>query len=259
MISSIINPKIMVFLLISLVYFCCILKIECSIFHLDKSQIKDAILWFIGSGIIATINMINLSSSREIIKKHFLDNIKVTVFIEFLISTYVFPLLAELVIIPIIFLISILIAMAKMDEKYKDVNRLLSITQGLFGLLIVLYAVFSAIKDYKELIGEASIISFINPIYLMIMYFPIMYCWLLYVIYETVFIKISAIFKNTNNPQLGRRLKIEIVKLCRLNYTLIKDVDSQKYYFWHLIDSQEKLNDFISANKKRVVMKEDFV
>jgi hypothetical protein len=259
LIKSFFQKKLIQYFVISLAYFVVLLIFLHQVLILDISQVKDSIIWFVVSGLVVTGDMINTKNTKEIIKSHFLENIKMTIIVEFIISTFVFPLIIELVLIPVIFIVAILELFSKKEDKYKAVNKLLVIIQMVLGIIVLGFSIISAVSDYQNLVGINSIKSFILPLILMTLYFPFTYAWLLYARYEVLFTKISVIYSNVKKPEIGKILKRETFKLCLFSYDRINDIDAMKYYFWHLIDDKEKIKDFIKANKKRFVMKPEYI
>ena len=127
----------------------CILTLILQLFSIEITKfIKDILLWFIFAGIPFSYSSISKDIDSVYFKKYIFDNIKVIAVLEFMVSTFTFKLWIELIIIPIIIIISILDAIAKMKEEYKSVHKFLSYILSLIGIYIVLSSLCVAIDTY---------------------------------------------------------------------------------------------------------------
>ena len=59
------------------------------------------LVWFVFSGLIYCMNAVSKEADEEYIRKVLKDNLKLTIVLEFIISTFTFNIWVELVIIPI--------------------------------------------------------------------------------------------------------------------------------------------------------------
>jgi hypothetical protein len=251
-IKTLFSWKIIVYCISSIMYFLLLLYLINKIVVLDLNLVKDSVFWFLPSGLALTANSFSSKSEKDIIKKHILENVKFTIFIEFIIATYVFPLLLELVLIPFIVVVSMLSAISENKEEYQPVNKLLNKVQGFIGYFILGFSVYSAICDYNHLIGFASIKSVLLPLVLAFLNFPFSYLWILYAKYEELFTVINVIYSNKRKVDIGTALKKRILAFSLLSYNRVNDIRSNKYFFWNLIEDKYQIDEFIEYNKKKI-------
>jgi hypothetical protein len=244
--------KILIYIFSSIAFFTALMFSINKFFAIDLSLLKDSLVWFITSGLIITGNSFTCSDTKSILSKHILENLKVTVLIEFILATYVFSLFMELLIIPIILFFSLLNVVSENDENYKPIYKATSALQNIIGLGIIIFSIYSAMLDYNNFIGIASIKSFILPFVLMIFYFPFSYCWILYAKYEVLFLVIKKMYSNMKNPELGKQIKKRILIFCGLNYNRVSAIRDNKYFFWHFIENESQIEEFIDYNRKRI-------
>jgi hypothetical protein len=194
--------KLLVYYLVSSCYFLLLLVIINSFLSIDMNLLKDALYWFMPSGIMLTAKCFSIKNIENILKVQILDNIKITVCIQYIIATYVFPLVIEVLLIPIIAFISIMAIVSEKEEKYKTVNKLFNSLLFFVGLIIITFVLYSTVVDFDKVIGISSIKSFILPNILMFLYFPLSYFLILFAEYELLFTSIDVIFTNIKKKKL---------------------------------------------------------
>ena len=79
--------------------------------------IKDILIWFFSSGFIICMNSVSNEADEKYIKNVLKDNLKMTIILEFIMSTFTFNIWIELAIIPIITIITVMNVMAERKEE----------------------------------------------------------------------------------------------------------------------------------------------
>lgn len=90
----------------------------------DPIYIKDIVIWYLTAGIIFCFNAVSREADEKFILNVLKDNLKFTIIIEFIYSTFTFGLLVELLIIPII---TILTIAAAITERQKNIILYISL------------------------------------------------------------------------------------------------------------------------------------
>ena len=118
----------------------------------DMSLLKDTFLWILFSGIILFINIRkaeNINYFSKVIK----DNIKFVIIWEYLFNFYTFSLIWELVLMPIIFLVSIMQVFIdnspKEDREYDKVISLFNTILVLIGLCAISYVTYKTVTEFE--------------------------------------------------------------------------------------------------------------
>lgn len=84
----------------------------------EPSHLKATVVWSITVAVVMLVD-INISRDEHLFKKAALDNLKITVLLDFLVNLYVFSFIIELVFIPFTALIGGMLVIAESHEKYK--------------------------------------------------------------------------------------------------------------------------------------------
>lgn len=89
----------------------------------NNIYLKDIILWLIFSGISYCVNSI-IKGDTEHLKSTVKDNFRVIVIFEYFIGTFTFKFWIEMLIIPVITILTLMNVVAESEEKYRGVHKL---------------------------------------------------------------------------------------------------------------------------------------
>lgn len=207
-----------------------VLGITLIFYHLpfwDNVFIKDIVVWFVFSGLIYCMNAVSKEADEEYIKKVLKDNLKFTIILEFIISTFTFDIWIELIIIPVTTIIVMMNVIAERKKEYYKVHKLLDIVLAVAGFWILYETIKIGIHEYKELDALNTFISFLIPIVYLILIIPLEYILELYSKYELLFIRMS--FKEEKVKKIQRRHRWYVVKICK--FSVRKVLLFQKKYW----------------------------
>ena len=101
------------------------------------------------------MNAVSKEADEEYIRKVLKDNLKLTIVLEFIISTFTFNIWVELAIIPITTMIVMMNVIAKRKEEYEKVHKLLDIVLTVAVLSILITAPLGAFlidATYRKLL-----------------------------------------------------------------------------------------------------------
>jgi hypothetical protein len=139
-VKSFFHIKIVVPLLLMIIYVLGIVLVLYKIKFWNFSMLKDSIVWFCFTAIIVIFNSMTSNTNESLFRKNIIDSFKIVMVIEFIVNTYTFSLIGELFFVPFMALIVILDVVAKSDDQYKPVAKLLSIIQIIIGIYVLIYA-----------------------------------------------------------------------------------------------------------------------
>ncbi|MCM1236612.1 MAG: hypothetical protein NC489_41575 [Ruminococcus flavefaciens] len=177
--------------------------------------IKDVLIWFVFSGLIFCMNAVSRESDEGYVRKNLKENLKITIFAEFFISTFTFNIWIELAIIPIITIIMMMDVIAERDKKYQAVHKLLKAILAIFGCCILFGTIKVCVEEYSELNISDTFISFMIPIVYLFLIVPLEYTLELYSKYELLFMRMS--FKESEDKKIQRSHRWQIVRISKLS------------------------------------------
>lgn len=214
------------------------------------SLLKDTVVWFCFTGVVMSFNLVTLREDENLFRKIIIDNIKIVIIIEFLVNTYTFSLVGELVFIPFMTLIVMLDVVAKTDKKYLAVAKLMSRLQIIIGLVILIYAISNAISDYKNFGSLDTMKNFLLAPLLTISFLPLIYFILLFAAYESLFIRLNLGYEK--GKKLKNYARRKIIKQCLFSLKKIKKASNMNIYNLMHIRNEKDVDDMVKAYKDQV-------
>ena len=181
------------------------------------------------------------------------DNLKLTIFLEFIMSTFTFNIWIELAIIPIITIITVMNVMTERKEEYRTVDKLSDFVLGAAGFWILYETIKIGVNEYKELNALNTLVSFMIPIAYLILIIPLEYALELYSKYELLFVRMA--FKEEKNKKVKRRRRISIIRACKLSVRRVLLFQREYYGKMYVTMKDEEfeqlMKDFRNTCKKR--------
>lgn len=158
------------------------------------------------------------STSRDdesILRSVFVDNVKLVVFLEFLVGTYVMPLPAELVFVPFVTFVVMLDTVAKLDVKNAAVAKITTFVLTVIGVTILGFSASRAIGDFRNLGSMNTVRTIAFPPLMSIAFVPFIYALVVIATYESVFIRLAI--GREKSPEVVRYAKRRIISHCGLS------------------------------------------
>lgn len=211
----------------------------------DASLLKDTILWAFGAFVI----MFKVDKAKD--RNHFTDlikdSIKWAVIFEFLVAFYTFSFRTELILIPVLVFTGMLQATASFDPKHKQVEEILKKFVSFIGIIIIGYVIFKTYNQYKDLLSIAQLKTFLLPIVLTVLFLPFVYGLAIYMVYESIFIRLPFIIKD---KKLRDKTKNIIIKIANIDIGKLNNISRR--IFLGGINSEADLPQKIIALSKGV-------
>lgn len=220
------DKKLRILWEIILLYVLTITMVFCYLPIWENIYIKDIIIWFLFSGLIYCMNAVSSEADETYIKKILKDNLKITMILEFFMSTFTFNIWIELAIIPVITIITVMNVIAERKEEYKSVHKLLDSILAIAGFWIFYETIKIGINEYKQLNIINTLVSFMIPIVYLILIIPLEYILELYSKYEVLFLRMT--FKEEKDKRIRLHHRTAIFREC--NFSVRKILLFQREY-----------------------------
>ena len=176
----------------------------------DMSLLKDTIIWFLGSACIMFVHSSEIGSKEHYFREAIVDTVKLVALIEFITNLYVPNLLIELILVPVIVLISGMIAVAGKKQEHAQTKKVLTTSVGVVGLLLLFFALIRIVFDFKDFATVQTAKSFLLSPFLTIVFLPFLYILAVYAIYDALFSRIDFWLKE--NKELRNFTKRRIFR-----------------------------------------------
>ncbi|WP_175623158.1 hypothetical protein, partial [Chryseobacterium schmidteae] len=221
-----INKYFITLYIIVFLYFFLIIKYLTKLGIWEISYYKELLFWIITTGAILFFNVNKLSRLTDFIKI-ILEALTITTLLEYIINLDSFNLIAELFLVPLVFILSIIFQISsyknQSNSKYKHVTRILASTLALIGFFILGITIYNIINDYKKYFNYGNFKTFLVSPFLTLVLVPILYFIIVYIKYDTNF----GILNRYRFLNKKRKIKIKLyfILICNLN---LKRLDNMK-------------------------------
>ena len=211
----------------------------------NVSLLKDSIVWFCFNGFITMLNAVTSENDKQPFRKIIANNIKLVIIFEFVINTYTFSLVGELVLVPFATMIAAIAVFAQTKDEYLPGAKLMSGIQILIGIAVLTYAICHAVADYTNLGSFDTLRKFLLAPMLTIMFLPCVYLMLIYTAYDFLFMRLNVGREKGDN--LKRYAKKRIVGYCLLSLKKLKIALNMNNYNVMLIGNEKDVDEMIEA------------
>ena len=178
----------------------------------DNSLIKDSVFWTFGFASLTIFN-INKAKSKAYFKLIFIDALKWTVMIEFIMSFYTFSLRIEFIILPIVTFAIVMQTFSKTNTEYKQVDNLMNRFLSVIGIIIFAYVIFKTFTLWSALMTTDNLKSFLLPVIMTILFMPFIYVLALFMQYEELFVRLDFLSKDKVQQIKVKRQILQIANI----------------------------------------------
>jgi hypothetical protein len=182
-------------------------------------MLKDTFYWFVGSALAAFFALNRAANDEHYFKEAVLSGLRFAVLLEFVINLYVFSLVGELFLVPIVTLLALLQVFASSRPELAPVKTML---QGLFAigsLLIIVHVGAAVVSDPGSVATLHNLQDFLLPLVLTLLFLPLVYGLALYLLYESLYVQLKIFGRD---ERLRRYTMWQIAKACRLRVSRVR-------------------------------------
>lgn len=192
------SKKILSIILFMFLY---VFLIVCSLYWIrfwQFSMLKDTIIWLLSVAFLTLMNTTKVDENEHYFKDVIFDNLKLIVILEFIITSYVFNLAVELILMPFLALVIMLSTFAGTKKEYNLVKKIMDNILATIGFCFIVFALFNIAADFGGFANISNFRDFMLPPILTFSYLPFIYFIALCMKYETIFVRMD--FFNLNKP-----------------------------------------------------------
>lgn len=187
--------------------------------------LKDTIIWLI------TVPIFSIMKAEEDSNKYFKETLKscfeVYILIEFIGLNYPFNICIELIIIPIVLLLSLVGEFAEKFGETKEVSIFAYIIVIIISALAFIHSIRLAISDIQNIFTIDVLKNIVYVPILTIAYIPMIYLILIFMNYETFWFRVNC--KKYLSKKDKRMIMIKAIKNCKLSLKRVKDIKLKEY------------------------------
>ena len=199
---------------------------------------------------VVALGFVTSHKDGMIFKNAIFSNLKVTLVLEFLVNTYTFSIMGEMLFILIVTVVVAVNAFSQSKEEYSSVVSLTNVLLSIIFFGLIVHSIANLVTELDTFARFATLQSFLLPPMLSILFMPFIYLFLLYVAYNTVFVRLNLGPEKAN--KLKRRATWEILKICHLNLRKVRGTANMQIYNLMQIRTEEDIAEMIQAYRNHL-------
>lgn len=206
------------------------------------ANLKTTPLWFVTFAFVTMFEVATAKDRAAGLAKITRDVVSVTAALVFVTGLHTFPLIVELIALPVITLIALTGEFAKRQPEHAQVARLLGCTTSAIGFSYLGFSLFTTVEQWKKAATWATASEFVIPVLLSLCFLPFLYGWRTYIAYDSMFATIGIFGIDSQLVPYARwlaitRIRGNIVLLDRWRTALQNARPSTKAELRHSLDA----------------------
>ena len=154
---------------------------------------KGTVLWVVGTAIVLFFNCPQVSSDPpHFVKQTMSQVVGVVVFVEFFINLYVMSLPVELVLQPVILILTLCATVGSFKPEHRSAKMLCEGLLAVGGVALFIFVVRRIYVGWSEIDAHALLLDFALPVWLTLGLLPFVYFMSLVAAYDSVFRRINS-------------------------------------------------------------------
>lgn len=212
------HPKVAGLVALYALYLAGVLLVASHLGLWQTTQTKDTLLWLAVPGVTLLFNALNWAEKPGFFRRALLATVRGTAFVEFYINITPLPLFGELVLLPVIALLTVASTVAARNPEQASVKAVSDALLALMGIGLLLYTSIEVWQRWDTLDREHLLRTFVLPLWLTAASVPFLYVWGLYATYEVALIRVLL---RVSDPWVRWRARVALVRVLGLRGDLV--------------------------------------
>lgn len=162
--------------------------------------------------------------NNKFFKTLLLNSLKLTIIIEFITNLFSFSIWVELLLFPILLFLVLFDFVAESEEKFIRINSFAKTILSIIGFVVFLYSLIMTIINFDKSITSQTFKQLLLPIIFSIATIPALFIVVLYMKYESLFVRIPILFDEKDRR---RKLKMAIIINAKLDLKKVELINSK--------------------------------
>lgn len=210
------SPQLSIPFVFMLLYASLLVCILTSFTFWKWSYLKDIAFWILFVGVPVCYRTVDKTLEQHFFRKMIFDNLALSVLLVFLVSSFTYSLIIELILIPFVTFLVVLSTVASKSPQFLPVKRVCDFLIFVIGLFNVISSINLAIESIKVNGSIDILVTFCIPLVFSILYIPIAFSFGLYARSQALFIRMS--FRESKNRKIIRHNHFAVLMACKLSY-----------------------------------------
>lgn len=175
----------------------------------DVKYLKLTLFWGFSFGLLSVFKLQESKAVNDFFKEAAYAHFKLTVILEYLVGFYSFSLITEIMLMPVLFIISVVYVFSEKSDKHTLVHKLAGFILAVYVLAILFMTLNNVHENYTTLINLDTFNELLIPFLLTIIYLPFLFMLHVYMRYESIFVGLGQLI---NDEALLNYSKMEAIK-----------------------------------------------
>jgi hypothetical protein len=156
------------------------------------ANLKTTIIWLVTFAFVTMFEVATAKSRKTGFGKIVRDIVTITGALVFITELYSFPLVVEMIALPIVTIIVLTAEMAKRKPEDAPAAKLLNCIASLIGFCYLGFSLWKTVQSWTTTATWANGLEFLIPILLSLGFLPFLYGWRTYVAYSEMFTTLAV-------------------------------------------------------------------
>jgi hypothetical protein len=139
------------------------------------------VLWCFGPGALMFFNSNDAVSDPHYLRKVLRGTFTLILIVEFLVNVYVFNLLVELILLPVLTVLVLTAYVASTKDEFAPAKRFLDVLLAIFGIALLVRSLALLTLDFESFVTVENLMRLVYPLALTIAFLPYAYFLRLYI------------------------------------------------------------------------------
>lgn len=203
---------------------------------------KETAYWFLATGLILAGKAIGTHGNPDELRKLVIPALSLTIFVEFFVNAYVFPIAIEIVLLPVLAILVTMSVFTEGQTKYAPAKRAIDWMLGVIGVAMLAYVVLRVMFDLGGFLSrETAERLLVAPIFTIAL-IPFLYLIAVWSTYEQVFIRLDIYGRDAGSTG---RAKWALFRVCRLNLRKIGRISHRLFPVVRSVEPDADVTDLV--------------
>lgn len=191
----------------------------------NLSLTKDTFIWAIFTAFVLVLHVYRDAKDPTHFRNVALRSLGLVILVEFLLDSFPFDLIGELIFVPFITFISMLRVVSTSNERFKSLRQLCDFVLAAVGGILTLQVISSMLRDFQGLMTTESLYSLLLAPVLTITFIPYLYILAVVMVYQNCFNMFRLYLPGY--PELVPIAQRRTVVACRFNLGKIRRFEAE--------------------------------
>lgn len=162
----------------------------------DMSQLKNTVVWFFTAALVYFFRLPSLLKEDDFFVPFIKANLRLLLIVEFVVGFYSFSFWIEFILIPIATVLVILEMVSARKKESEVVHKVITFILLAIALSMIINGIYGVVMDPHTFFTIKTMKEFALTIICTLLLMPFLFGMMLYMSYETAFVKLNIDFKD---------------------------------------------------------------